>query len=69
MTIHADLLLNVAKEHHRDLIAEGDRARLLSQARAARLARKAKPARGQPTKVQAAGTLASCEPAAVVPAR
>ena len=64
MMIHPDLLLTVAKDHHRELIAEGDRARLLSRARAARRARKARAARGQP-----AGTLASCEPSAVVPAR
>ncbi len=64
MMIHPDLLLTLAKDHHRELIAQGDRARLLSRARAARPARKVRAARGQP-----AGTLASCEPSAVVPAR
>jgi hypothetical protein len=64
MMIHPDLMLTIAKDHHRELIAQGDRARLLSRAHTARRWRKVRAARGQP-----AGTLASCEPSAVVPAR
>jgi hypothetical protein len=64
MMIHPDLMLTVARDHHRELIAQGDQARLLSLARAARRTRKVRAARGQ-----SAGTLASCEPSAVVPAR
>jgi hypothetical protein len=67
MLMHTDLMLNLANERHRDLIAEADRSRLLAGARAARRARKARkesPVRGQPT-----GTLAACDPSAAVPAR
>ena len=64
MMIHQELLLDLAKDRQRELIAEADRARVLSIARRARRARKARAARGQP-----AGTLASCEPSAVVPAQ
>ncbi|MEV6305534.1 hypothetical protein AB0M02_39390 [Actinoplanes sp. NPDC051861] len=62
--MHPDMLLNLANDRRRELIAESDRERLLSMARAARRARKARTARGRP-----AGTLASCEPSAAVPAR
>jgi len=70
MLIHPDMLLVLANDRHRELIAEADRRRLLSSARVtrrarrARRARKASAVRGQPT-----STLASCEPSAVVPAR
>ena len=64
MLIHPDLLLTLANDRHRELIAEADRERLLTSARVARRARKAPAVRGQP-----AGTLASCEPSAAVPAR
>ena len=64
MLNHPDLMLNLAHDRHRELVAEADRERLLSLARLARRARKARSARGRP-----AGTLASCEPSAVVPAR
>ncbi|MBU2663877.1 hypothetical protein KOI35_10290 [Actinoplanes bogorensis] len=64
MLMHPDFLLTMANDHHRELIAEQDRHRLLTSARAARKARKAQNGRGQPT-----GTLASCEPLAAVPAR
>jgi hypothetical protein len=67
MLMHPELMLALANERHRELIAEADRSRLLASARSARAARrprKASVVRGQP-----AGTLASCEPSAVVPAR
>ena len=64
MLMHPDLLLALANDRHRELIAEADRERLLTIARMARRARKAPAVRGQPT-----GTLASCEPSAAVPAR
>jgi hypothetical protein len=67
MLMHPDLMLALADDRHRELIAEGERERLLTSARVAREARragKAQAVRGQPT-----GTLASCEPSAAVPAR
>jgi hypothetical protein len=64
MLMHPDLMLVLANERHRELIAEADRARLLAGARQARRARKASAPRRAPT-----GTLASCEPSAAVPAR
>ena len=68
MLMHPDMLLVLANDHHREMIAEADRGRLLTSARltrrARRAARHASAVRGQPT-----GTLASCEPSAVVPAR
>ena len=67
MLMHPDLMLALANDRQRELIAEADRERLLTIARAAREARRARKApavRGQPT-----GTLASCEPSAAVPAR
>ncbi|WP_328473047.1 hypothetical protein OHA21_11480 [Actinoplanes sp. NBC_00393] len=64
MLMHPDLMLDLVNDRHRELIAESDRERLLSMARLARRARKARTARGRP-----AGTLSSCEPSAVVPAR
>jgi len=64
MWMHPDVMLNLANDRHRDLIADADQERLLTIARTARRARKAAAARGRPT-----GTLASCEPSAAVPAR
>ena len=67
MWIHPDMLLVLANDHHRELIAETDKRRLLNIASVARRARRAgkTPAvRGRPT-----GTLTSCEPSAAVPAR
>lgn len=61
MMIHPDLMLTLANDRHRELIAEFDRQRLLTTARRAR---KTRTARGRPT-----GTLAPCEPSAAVPAR
>jgi hypothetical protein len=62
------LMLVLAHEKERSLIAEADRARLLNSSRQARKARRAErkvaSGRGRPTT-----TLASCEPSAVVPLR
>ncbi len=64
MMTHPDMLLTIAHDRQRRLIAEADRDRLLGLARTARSGRKAATVRGRPT-----GTLASCEPSAAVPAR
>ena len=64
MLMHPDLMLILANDRQRELIAEADRERLLTIARTARRARKTAAARGRPT-----GTLASCEPSVAVPAR
>jgi hypothetical protein len=64
MLMHSDLLLALAKDRRRELIAEADRERLLTIAFRARRGKKAPAVRGQPT-----GTLASCEPSAAAPAR
>jgi hypothetical protein len=64
MLMHPDVLLDLANDRRRELIAEADRRRLVTMARMARRGRKAPAVRGQPT-----GTLAPCEPAAAVPAR
>ena len=67
MLMHPDLLLTLANDRHRELIAKADRERVLASARVARRARRARKGpvvRGQPT-----GTLASCEPSVAVPAR
>jgi hypothetical protein len=61
MFAHPEVMLRLAHDRNREMIAEADRERLLSAVRQARRGRKA---RGRP-----AGTLASCEPTAVVPAR
>jgi hypothetical protein len=63
MLIHPDAMLALAHERRRELIAEFDKRRLLARAREARRSRKTGAVRGQP-----AGTLASCEPSAAVPA-
>jgi hypothetical protein len=64
MLVHSDLMLVMVNDRHRELIAEADRRSVLISAREARRSRKAPAARGRP-----AGTLASCEPSAAVPAR
>jgi hypothetical protein len=64
MWMHPDMLMALANERQRDLIAEADRRRVLTGARLARRTRKAPAARGRPT-----GSLASCEPSVAVPAR
>jgi hypothetical protein len=64
MLMHPDLLLALANDRQRELIAEADRERLLTLAFRARRGKKSPAVRGQPT-----GTLASCEPSAAVPAR
>ena len=64
MFVHSDMFLTLANDRHRELVAEADKQRLLTIARAARRARKVAAARGRP-----AGTLASCEPSVAVPAR
>ncbi|MEV4348884.1 hypothetical protein AB0J83_30880 [Actinoplanes sp. NPDC049596] len=61
MLAHTDLMLDLAHNQQRELIAEADKWRVLRSAREARRARKP---RGRPD-----GSLASCEPSAVVPAR
>lgn len=64
MSMYPELLLDLAKDRQRELIAEADRARLLTTARRTRWARKVPAVRRKPT-----GTLASCEPSVAVPAR
>ncbi|BEL04635.1 hypothetical protein Q0Z83_028260 [Actinoplanes sichuanensis] len=61
MFANPELMLNLAHDRNREMIAEADRERLLSSARLLRRGRKA---RGR-----LAGTLSPCEPTAVVPAR
>jgi hypothetical protein len=67
MMMYPDLMLAVANDRHREMIADGDKARLLASARAARKARRARKERGG--RAQPTGTLSSCEPSAAVPAR
>ena len=64
MMMYPDTMLVLANDRRRSLIAEAERHRLLTGATEARKARKAPAVRGRP-----AGTLASCEPSAAVPAR
>jgi len=64
MLMHPDLMLEMVNERHREMVAEADRYRLLAGARRAAGRRKTSAVRGQP-----AGTLASCERSAAVPAR
>jgi hypothetical protein len=81
--MYPDLLMVVAKDRHRELIADADRRRLLSLARrarrerteaanAARVAQGVSAARDGKHRVargQPAGTLAACGPHAAAPAR
>ena len=65
MLMHPEMMMDLAGDRRRELIAEADRARLLAAARqAARGRRSTEAVRGQPT-----GTLASCEASAAVPVR
>ena len=64
MNMHPVMLMMLANQRQRDLATEAERHRLLASAREARKARKARAVRGQPT-----GSLATCDPSAVVPAR
>ncbi len=67
MLANSYLMMALANERRRDLIAEADRAHRLAGARLARKARRARKApevRGRPT-----GIVASCDPSAAVPAR
>jgi hypothetical protein len=64
MWTNPELLLDLAHDRRRQLIAEADQARLLASARTARRARKAAAVSPRP-----AGRLAACEPSAAVPAR
>ncbi|WP_249998878.1 hypothetical protein [Actinoplanes sp. M2I2] len=63
MLMHPDLMLSLANDRHRELVAESERAHLLAGARVARRARRALKAK-EPT-----GNLASCERSVAVPAR
>jgi hypothetical protein len=67
MMMHPDVLSVLANARHRELIAESDQRRLLNLARKARAARQA--GKAPPARERLPGTLASCEPAGVVPAR
>ncbi|TDC36441.1 hypothetical protein [Micromonospora sp. KC213] len=58
------MLLALANDRRRELIAEADRERLLTSARRARRHHDALAVRRQPN-----GTLTSCEPSAAVPAQ
>ena len=67
MLYHPEIMLNLAHERHRELVAEAERSHLLRNTRAARWGRRAPKApavRGRP-----AGSLAPCEPSVAVPAR
>ncbi|MEU4241824.1 hypothetical protein [Actinoplanes sp. NPDC026619] len=64
MLLHPDLMLAMANNRHRELVAEAQRGHLLNSAREARRTRKAPAVRGKP-----AGNLASCDPSAAVPVR
>jgi hypothetical protein len=61
MFTHPDLMLHLAHDRSREMIAEADRERLLA---GARLASRGRKARGRP-----AATPASREPTVVAPAR
>ncbi|GLW33738.1 hypothetical protein [Actinoplanes regularis] len=64
MMMHPELMLTLANDRQRELIAEADRERLLASVLRLRRSKKATAVRGHPT-----GTLASCEPSVAVPAR
>lgn len=63
MNTYAEMTLLVATEYQRELIAQAEQHRLLTQARRARRARRAQ--RRQAGMSAPAGTLAPCAPAAV----
>ncbi|BCY11323.1 hypothetical protein L3i22_064110 [Actinoplanes sp. L3-i22] len=62
--MHPDLMLAIANERHRELVAEAEKGRLLASARRILRSGKGDTVRGHPT-----GTLAGCEASAAVPAR
>ncbi|MGW0504287.1 hypothetical protein [Micromonospora sp. NPDC003241] len=67
MLMDPGTMLALANDRRRELIAEADSERLLTNARRARRARRARntlAVRGQPD-----GNLSSCEPSAAVPAQ
>jgi hypothetical protein len=67
MYTHPDFVLDMAREHQRDLIEEAGRHRLLSLARLARRERRDKASK--PSVSGVAGTLAPCGPREAAPAR
>jgi len=69
MLMHPDVLRVLADDRHRELVAEADRQRLLTIARAARRARRAPAVQAPAVRGRPAGTLRSCDPSAAVPAR
>ena len=71
MFTHPDLVWDQARQRHQELIAEGDRYRLLSSARRARRARRADgdPADNGGARGRPAGNLAPCPPRVAAPAR
>ncbi|BBH70156.1 hypothetical protein ACTI_68410 [Actinoplanes sp. OR16] len=68
MLMHPEIMMSLANDRHRELVAEADRGRLLRSARRVLAARR-EPVRGQPATATATGTLAPCESTAVAPAR
>ncbi|MFI7026779.1 hypothetical protein [Micromonospora sp. NPDC049900] len=64
MWMDPDTMLALANDRRRELIAEADSERLLTNARRARRVRHTLAVRGQPD-----GNLTSCEPSAAVPAQ
>jgi hypothetical protein len=64
MMMHPMMMLMLANQREHDVVVDAEKRQLLASAREARRARKAQGVRGRP-----AGTLASCEPSAAVPAR
>jgi hypothetical protein len=67
MYTHPDFVLDMAREHQRELIEEAGRHRLLNLARLARRERKADSRRASVSDV--AGTLTACGPREAAPAR
>jgi hypothetical protein len=67
MYTHPDFVLDLAREHQRDLIEEAGKRRLLNLARLARRERKDDSRRASVSAV--AGTLAACGPREAAPAR
>ncbi|BCY08178.1 hypothetical protein [Actinoplanes sp. L3-i22] len=54
MLMHPDVMLSLANDHRRELIAEADRERLLTSARRARKIKTNSEVRGQPTRPSSA---------------
>jgi hypothetical protein len=68
MLMHPDVMLTLAHDRHRELVAEAERERLLAGARRGRRTRRDE-VRGRPAARPAAGTVSPCEPSVAVPAR